>query len=129
MSASQTRRDAEVWAVNKELGVEVVDGQDVQALEPALSPKISHAIFVKGDHWLNNQRLVLAYAQAAAAAGVELKTGCNVSRLVVEGGEVRGLVTEGERVEGDAILLAAGAWSGDLLAALRPSVRIEPRRR
>src|SRR5207245_2753906 len=72
MSASQTRRDAEVWAVNKELGVEVVDGQDVQALEPALSPKISHAIFVKGDHWLNNQRLVLAYVQAAVAAGVEL---------------------------------------------------------
>src|SRR2546427_9516989 len=32
MSASQTRRDAEVWAVNKELGVEVVDGQDVQEI-------------------------------------------------------------------------------------------------
>src|SRR5207302_1421256 len=68
------------------------------------------------------------YAQAAAAAGVELKTGCNVSRLVVEGGKVRGLVTEGERVEGDAILLAAGAWSGELMAALGTSLRIEPRR-
>jgi glycine oxidase len=89
---------------------------------------IRHAIFVKGDHWLNNQKLVLAYAQAAAAAGVELKTGCNVSRLVVEEGRARGLVTEGERVEGDAILLAAGAWSGELMAGLGLPLRIEPRR-
>ena len=27
-------------------------------------------MFVKGDHWVNNQRLVVAYAQAAVAAGI-----------------------------------------------------------
>src|SRR5207245_122930 len=128
MSASQTRRDAEVWAVNKELGVEVVDGQEVQALEPALSPKINHAIFVKGDHWLNNQRLVLAYAQAAVAAGVELHTACNVSRVVVEGGRARAVVAEGERVEGDAVLLAAGAWTSELVRSLGMRLPVEPRR-
>ena len=122
MSATQTRRDADAWALNKEFGVEVVEGADVQALEPALSPKIRHAIFVKGDHWLNNQRLVLAYAQAAAAAGVELETGRNVSRLVVEGGRARAVVTEGERFDGDAVLLAAGAWSGELMAGLGATV-------
>lgn len=127
-SAAQKQRDVAAWADIKEFGVELLQGEDVHRLEPALSPKIRHAIFVKGDHWLNNQRLVIAYAQAAAAAGVELKTGCNVSRLVVEGGKVRGLVTEGERVEGDAILLAAGAWSGELMAALGAPLRIEPRR-
>jgi len=128
MSATGTRRDAEVWAVNKEFGVEALEGAEVHALEPALSPKIRHAIFVKGDHWLNNQRLVLAYAQAAAAVGVELNTGVNVSRLVVEGGKIRALVTEGERVEGDAVVLAAGAWSGELMATLGVPLRIEPRR-
>ena len=127
-SAAQKRRDVAAWGDLEEFGVELLEGDDVHRLEPALAPKIRHAIFVKGDHWLNNQRLVLAYAQAAAAAGVELKTGCNVSRLVVEAGKVRGLVTEGERVEGDAILLAAGAWSGELMAALGTSLRIEPRR-
>ena len=127
-SAAQKRRDVGAWADIEEFGVKVLEDEDVHRLEPALSPQIRHAIFVKGDHWLNNQRLVLAYAQAAAAAGVELKTGCNVSRLVVEGGRARGLVTEGERVEGDAILLAAGAWSGELMAGLGLPLRIEPRR-
>ena len=126
-SAAQKRRDVGQWADSKEFGVERLEGEELRRLEPALSPAIHHAILVKGDHWLNNQRLVLAYAQAAAAGGVELRTGCNVSRLVVEGGRARAVVTEGERVEGDAVLLAAGAWSGELMAGLG-SLRIEPRR-
>ena len=127
-SAAQKRRDVAAWADVKEFGVEVLEGEDVQRIEPALSPKIRHAIFVKGDHWLNNQRLVLAYAQAAAAVGVEIRSGSNVSRLVVEGGRARALVTEGERIDGDAVLLAAGAWSSELLSALGTPLRIEPRR-
>ena len=126
-SAAQKRRDVGQWADIQEFGVEMLEGEGLHRLEPALSPKIRHAIFVKGDHWLNNQRLVLAYAQAAAAAGVELETGRNVSRLVVEGGRARAVVTEGERFDGDAVLLAAGAWSGELMAGLGATFR-SPRR-
>src|SRR5262249_19574310 len=104
------------------------DGEELHRREPALSPTIGHAIFVKGDHWLNNQKLVLAYAQAASAAGVELKTGLHVSRLLVEGGRARGLVAGGERVDRDAGLPAAGAWSGELMAGIGAPLRIEPRR-
>lgn len=128
MAATQTRKEAEAWALSPEFGVEVLEGQDVQALEPALSPRVHRAVFVKGDHWLNNQRLVLAYAQAAAAAGVELRTGENVSRVIVEAGRVGGIVTEGDRVDGDAVLLAAGAWTSELVASFGMQLRVEPRR-
>lgn len=128
MSATQTRKDAEAWALVPEFGVEMLEGEDVQALEPALSPKVRRAVFVKGDQWLNNQRLVLAYAQAAAGAGVELRTGENVSRVIVEAGRARAVVTEGERVEGDAVLLAAGAWTSELIASFGGRLRVEPRR-
>ena len=47
-------------------------------------------MFVRGDHWVNNQRLVVAYAQAAVSAGVVLETGCRVSRVIEEGGRIRG---------------------------------------
>src|SRR5262249_57393515 len=98
-----------------EFGVEMVEGGELRRREPALSPTIEHAIFVRGDHWLNNQKLVFAYAQAAVGQGVELQTGSSVSRLVVEGGRVRAVVADGERFDGDAVLLAAGAWSGELM--------------
>jgi glycine oxidase len=127
-SASRTARDVSQWADLAEFGVEVLEDAGIQRREPALSPRIRHAIFVKGDHWLNNQRLVLAYAQAAASSGVELRSGCNVSRVIVEGGRARAVVTEGERIDGDAVLLAAGAWTGELMATLGARLRIEPRR-
>ena len=128
ISAARKPRDVAQWAELEEFGVERLEGDEVHRREPALSPDVRHAIFVKGDHWLNNQRLVLAYAQAAASVGAELRTGCNVSRLIVESGRIRAVVTEGERVDGDAVLLAAGAWSGELMATLGARLRIEPRR-
>jgi glycine oxidase len=116
------------WADSPEFGVELLEGEELRQREPALSATIQHAVFVKGDHWLNNQRLVLAYAQAAVGAGVELRAGANVSRLIADKGRVRAVVTDGERIDGDAVLLAAGAWSGELMAGLGASLRIEPRR-
>ena len=128
ISASRKKREVAHWADMTEFGVEVLESEELHRREPALSPTIGQAIFVKGDHWLNNQRLVVAYAQAATGAGVELKTGCNVSRLVVEGGRARAVVANGERHDGDVVLLAAGAWSGELMAGIGARLRIEPRR-
>ncbi len=125
---SFTEKAPEAWALVPEFGVETLEGKDLHALEPALSPKVQRAVLVRGDHWLNNQRLVIAYAQAAAAAGVELRVGANVTRLLVERDRARGVQAEGERVEGDAVLLAAGAWTSELTGGLGARLRIEPRR-
>lgn len=125
---SVTEEAPEAWALAPEFGVEVLEGKDLHALEPALSPKVRRAIFVRGDHWLNNQRLVIAYAQAAAAAGVEIRAGASVTRVVVEGGRARAVEVGGEREDGDAVLLAAGAWTSELTGAFGAEFRIEPRR-
>jgi glycine oxidase len=114
------------WA--HEVGIQAWDAGDIRSREPALSSEIRGAMFVRGDHWVNNQRLVVAYAQAAAAAGVALMTGAEVSRVVVEDGHARGVVVEGERYEADAVLLAAGAWTAALAASFGGKLRIEPRR-
>ena len=114
------------WA--HEVGIQAWDAGDIRRREPALSSEIRGAMFVRGDHWVNNQRLVVAYAQAAAAAGVALMTGAAVSRVVVEDGHARGVVVEGERYEADAVLLAAGAWTAGLAASFGGKLRIEPRR-
>ncbi len=111
-----------------DLGVEAWDRGDVQAHEPALATKVGGAMFVRGDHWVNNQRLVVAYAQAAVAAGVALITGCAVSRVIVEDGHARGVVAEGERYEADVVVLAAGAWTAALAASFGARLPVEPRR-
>ena len=126
--AATEARDVDEWALGPEFGVERLEGGDVQKREPALSPRVRRALFVRGDHWINNQRLVLAYAQAAAAAGVDLRGGVNVTRVLVEQGRAVGVVADGERHEADAVLLAAGAWTSELVASFGGQLPIEPRR-
>ncbi|OLC16603.1 MAG: glycine oxidase ThiO [Candidatus Rokubacteria bacterium 13_1_40CM_69_27] len=117
------------WALGREFGIEAWDSGEVHAREPALSAKVSGAMFVRGDHWVNNQRLVVAYAQAAVAAGVALITGCGVSRLIVEDGHARAVVVaDGERLDADVIVLAAGAWTAPLVASFGERLPVEPRR-
>jgi glycine oxidase len=120
--------DRAAWAVARGLGVEAWDTAELRTREPALSTDIRGAMFVKADHWVNNQRLVVAYSQAAVAAGVAVMPGCAVSRVVVEDGVARGVVADGERFEADAVLLAAGAWTSALVASFGGRLPLEPRR-
>src|SRR5262249_6094687 len=116
------------WAVRQRYGVEAWDAADLRAREPALSKNVRGAMFVKADHWVNNQRLVVAYAQAALAAGAALITGGAVARVLVEDGRARGVIAEGDRLEADAVLVAAGAWTAALAASFGGRLPVEPRR-
>ena len=75
----------------------------------------------------DNPRLVVAYAQAGVSAGIVLQTGCNVSRLVVEGGRVwrggRARANRGRR--GRA---GRRAWTAALTENSGCLVAVEPRR-
>ena len=114
------------WPLAGEFGIEVVEGSDLRALEPAISKDVRAARLVRGDHWVNNQRLVTAYAAAAAARGVAVRTGAEVSRIVIEGGRARGVLVDGEPVHADAVLLAAGAWSGALATSIGLRLPVAP---
>jgi glycine oxidase len=129
-SAEDVRR-AEARVADRfepEYGIEAWDTADVRANEPALATQVRGAMFVRADHWVNNQRLVVAYAQAAIAAGVTLRAGSAVTRVVVETGRARGVVVDGELREADAVVLAAGAWTGELVASFGARLPVEPKR-
>ena len=111
-----------------EFGIETWDTGDVRAREPALATRVRGAMFVGANHWVNNQRLVVAYAQAALAAGVVMRTGTPVSRVIVEDGRTHGVVADGERWDADAVLLATGAWTGALAASFGARLAVEPAR-
>ena len=114
------------WPLAAELGVEVVEGAELAALEPALAKDVTAACLVRGDQWVNNQRLVTAYALAAAARGVAVRTGVEVGRILLERGRAGGVLADGERLTADAVLLAAGAWSGALAAELGGRLPVGP---
>jgi sarcosine oxidase len=72
------------------------------------------------------EKAIGAFVGAATRAGARLVTGSKVVSIVPDasGVEIR---TDGETVRADKVVVAAGAWTSDLLAALRPYLSIERR--
>jgi glycine/D-amino acid oxidase-like deaminating enzyme len=65
-------------------------------------------------------RVVEALVERARSLGVDLREGHRFSKLDEGGGRVKGIVLdEGERIEGDVVVMAAGAWTPYVLPFTR----------
>lgn len=73
--------------------------------------------------------MLTALLGACRRAGVVVRTGAAVERVIVEGGAVRGVASKGETIEADEVVIAAGAWAGPLGERAGAPVPLVPLRR
>jgi glycine oxidase len=103
---------------------EWLPGAAARDLEPALAPTLVAAVFSPGDHQVDNRLLGTALIEAFQRAGGCLRTGVPVS---VQRSNGRTAVHDGSELqEFDRVIVAAGAWSGEidgLAGTERPPVR------
>lgn len=108
------------------LTCELLSRADVRGLEPAVSARVcAGALFA--DCSIDNERLVAALVRAAERRGVTFRLGTAVRSLQREPGRVR-LYTDSGMIEAPVIVVAAGAWSGQLLAPLGVKAPLRPAR-
>ncbi len=69
--------------------------------------------------------VVAGYRKSAVRRGVELRQG-QVEKLAVGASGVTGAIVDGALVEADRVVVAAGAWSAQLLEAAGASVPVDP---
>ncbi len=122
--ADALRRRAE-WQRAAGFEVEEISGDAARSLEPALSPRALAALLIRRDQHVDNRLLGRAAWLAASRAGVRFDTGTSAERLRIERADGRRRfvaveTADGARVAGDAVVLAAGAWSGGIGALPRP---------
>lgn len=117
------RDDDESRALERELALRERLGLTARALlpsqarilEPALAPGLRSAIEVPGDHAVDPRLVAAALALAAERAGVTLRPGVTVERVLARDGRVAGLSLEGDqRLTAEQVVIAAGPWSGAL---------------
>jgi glycine/D-amino acid oxidase-like deaminating enzyme len=121
LSAAEARHHLEVQRSmadgNYAMPSAVTLGPDAALLDPALSPRIQAAYLVEGEGVVDPVRLVGSLAQAVRNAGGQVRE--NVAVTGFSGGSrVRVVHTSEGDVRCSGVVVAAGMWSQQLLAAL-----------
>lgn len=99
---------------------------EAKALWPPLAGD-RQGLHVEGGARLDGRRLSAALHRAVARRGGVVRSG-HLAALTVEGGRVRGVALEGERIGADAVILAGGAWAPEALAPHGIRLNVVPQR-
>ncbi|MFI8482570.1 glycine oxidase ThiO [Pseudomonas sp. NPDC078700] len=115
------------WARSVHKNLKAVDITDVHAAVPALGMGYRRAIHMPDVANVRNPRLVKALRAALLQLpNVTLKEHSPVSGFIQKDKRVVGVQTATGAIMGDQVVLAAGAWSGELLKPLGIELPVEP---
>lgn len=93
----------------------LLEPAEIRRLEPGIGPEAVLALATEHDHQLDNRRLMRALWIAAHHEGVEVRCGLSARTVLVEGEGVVGVrLEDGTRIDADAVVVAAGPWSGQI---------------
>jgi len=122
-------RDAamlEAWKRERGQPCRRLSREEALALEPRLAPSILGALHLPDIAQVRNNRMAVALVQAAAAKGAEVRTGTPVTGFLRVPGRVNGVKTPRGDVMAGTTVLAAGAWSAEILAPLGIELAVRP---
>ncbi len=109
------------WQHAAGLAAEILAPAAARALEPGLAPAARSWLWLPGEGQADSQVLARALPDALAAAGVRVIAGRRVTELASASGRVTGVrLGDGRLLEGDVVVLAAGAAVGTLAGLPRP---------
>ncbi len=103
-----------IHAAGQHIEFEALDGDQARAIEPSLSDEIGAAILLKGQRFINPGEFVHALADSVKARGGKVVDGATVTGVRDTGHGVAVSTSEGSVEEFDAVVLATGAWLGQL---------------
>jgi glycine oxidase len=123
----EDQAEALAWAEREGRPLVEVDIAEVYRALPMLALGFSRALQMPGVANVRSPRLVRALRQALLQMpNVTLHELCPVTGFVREGGQIRGVKTAQGELLADQVVVAAGAWSAQLLAELDIALPVEP---
>lgn len=100
------------------LDIELIDGAEVRRLVPPIRSDVLGASFCSEDAQINTPSVVRALVEGARREGAEVREHTAADELLLADNMVAGVRCGEERIEADAVVVATGAWSNELLAAV-----------
>jgi glycine oxidase len=123
--APEDRDVALGWGRQHEVEVQAVSAGQAAAIEPRLG-KTAEGVWLPQIGQLRNPRLMQSLARSCARLEVELLEEHPVEALLLHDDSARGVITTSGELHADAVVVAGGAWSRQLLDGLGIELQIEP---
>lgn len=102
----------------------LLEPAEVRRLEPGVHPDVVLGLATEHDHQVDNRALMDALWSAVAREGVDVRQGVRAAAIRTDDRRATGVVLEdGDAVDADTTVVAAGAWSGRLHGPRRLPVR------
>lgn len=102
-----------------------LSGDEIRRLEPAVSGAVTTGFLVKEESHVRPETLAAGYLAKLGELGVEVKSGVRAIRAAKSGGRVTGIETDDGSLSGDQVLIAAGAWSGQVTELFGVSLPVQ----
>jgi len=122
------RDNALAWSKRFGWKVEELDAKQTCAFEPTMSKQVAGSLLWPEVGQVRNPRLLAALKLALANNRIPMREHAEVIGVGKNGrGEVSSVtLANGESIEVDAVLLAAGSWSGELARQIGLALPVEP---
>lgn len=108
--------------------IRLIDGHEARELAPILPDTVIAASFCPLDAQMESARYVGAFAKAAARAGAQILEHTPVRALEREGSRIVRVVTDGTTFTPGRVVIAAGAWTAELLRPIGAEIPIHAMR-
>jgi len=121
------RQAALDWSQRFNWQVRELDTQQARHHEPLLADDVGGALVWPEVAQLRNPRLLAAVDVILKQEQIEIVEQAEVSSLIDVAGRVAGVtLADGRTIHADAVLLAAGSWSGGLAESMGISLPVQP---
>jgi len=122
------RDNALNWSKRFGWKVEELDAKQTCVFEPTMSKQVAGCLLWPEVGQVRNPRMLAAVKKALASSNILI---CEQTEVIGVGKNAQGEVSSvtlanGESIEVDAVLLAAGSWSGDLARQIGLELPVEP---
>lgn len=118
-------------AAQQAIGIDtrIITADELREIEPAARvDDITFAAYEPDSGYADPNATLYAFIRAAQALGVDVQTGVEATRIIVEGDRVAGVETTRGRINTDTVVLAPGSWGNALLKPLGLDFGLVPHR-
>lgn len=127
-AAKEVSLACEHWPAFHEPVQTLLSDEEIRALEPELAPCPHGGLLCHASAYVDAQALVAALRSACIRLGVSLEENREAMDILVQDGRAAGTLTWEGPIRAEQVLIAAGAWTGELSPELKLAAPIEPLR-